>query len=147
VAVSQISSNNNAHQANDYQAGFGQLRNGFRHLLQFINDGNLAEAQRMYNDLSQTMPDVFEKLSSKLTHDYNSIGRALREENIPGAQQAVVQLKQDLQGIGSTGSIRRHDQTAASVLSPASTANNMIKSYHSGNIGAHYVGTIIDITI
>lgn len=146
MALSQITTNN-ARQGGDYQAGFGQLRNGFRHLLQFIDDGHLQEARQAYTNLSQTLPDVFGKLSSKLTDDYDAIGRALKEGDMDGAQKAVVQLKQDLQGIGRTENLSRQDASEGASRNPATTQNNIIGSYHPGNIDGRYLGTRIDIYV
>jgi hypothetical protein len=147
VSISRISANTNVYQSGNDQTSFGQLRNGFRRLLQSIKDGNLADAQQAYNNLTQTMPGVFQTLSSKLTDDYNAIGDALRVKDISGAQQAVVQLQQDLQGIGSAGNRYRNDQNLAGAPTPASTVNNIFRLYNTGHIDSQYIGTHIDIKI
>jgi hypothetical protein len=147
VTVSRIPSNTNAYQSNNDQASFGQLRNGFRHLLQSIKEGNLADAQQAYNNLTQTMPGVFQTLGLKLTDDYNAIGHALRERDVSGAQRAVVQLQQDLQSIGPAGNRYRNDQNVAGVQNPASIANNIFRLYNADNIDSQYIGTHIDIKI
>jgi hypothetical protein len=147
VSISRIAANTNVHQSSNDQTSFGQLRNGFRHLLQSIKDGNLTDAQQAYNNLTQTMPGVFQTLSSKLTDDYNAIGHALRAKDISGAQQAVVQLQQDLQSIGRTGNRYRNDQNAVGAENPASTANSIFRLYNPTNINSQYIGTHIDIII
>jgi len=147
MSLSRITATIDTYQANDYSAGFGQVRNGFRHLLQSINNGYLENAQLAYKNLSRTMPAVFDKVSLKLTHDYDSIGRSLGEGNIAGAQQAVVQLKQDLQDIGRTEHISPRHSNTAGIRTSSAAASNIIRSYYSGNIERGYIGTHIDIII
>jgi soluble cytochrome b562 len=148
VSLSRITSGINAYQGNDNQAGFGQLRKGFRHLLQSINDGHLENAQQAFNNLSQTLPVVFDKVSVKLIHDYDSIGSALDVGDISGAQKAVVQLKNDIQDIGRAENLSGRDPNMAGARNSAVAANTIIRSYYSGNIERdHYIGTHIDIIV
>ena len=147
MTVSRISSYTKVYQSSNDQTSFGQLRNGFRRLLQSIKNGNLTDAQQAYNNLSKTMPGVFQKLSLKLTHDYKAIGCALRERDISGAQQAVVQLQQDLQSIGRTGNHYRNDQNLTSVHNPPIIVSNIFRFYNNDSIDSHYIGAHIDIRI
>ena len=102
MTLSKISSTPNAYQPNNKQRNTGELRHDFRRLLQSIRDGNLAEAQKTYDLIAHTLPDVFQTLSKKLTHDYRAIGDALDKGDISLARLAVVKLQQDLQSIGRT---------------------------------------------
>lgn len=147
MSVSRITANTNVYQSGNDQTSFGQLRNGFRRLLQSIKDGNLADAQQAYNNLTQTMPGVFQTLSSKLTDDYSAIGHALQKRDLSGAQQAVVQLQQDLQSIGPAGNRYRNDQNLTGTQNPAATVNNIFRLYNTGRIDSQYIGTHIDIKI
>ena len=131
MPLSQITSGG-PHQTNDYQAGFGQLRVGFRHLLQHINEGRLGEAQQAYSDLSQRLPRVFQSVSSKLTRDYDEIGAALREGDLAKAQRAVVELRKDLQGMGHGEHAARTDQSGEAGPDPSAAAGNLMRTYHSG---------------
>lgn len=144
VSPSQISSYSRTQQADDCREGVGQLRSGFRHLLQFIHDGRLAEAQQTYRDLSRSMPGVFQKLSSKLTLDFDAIGRALQEGDIPGARRAVVQLKEDLQDIQPAGNFGRRDQGTA-LSGESSPASYGASGSRQGGGQERHIGTHIDI--
>lgn len=146
MTLSRITSDSNAYQGSDNHPGFGQLRNGFRHLLKSINDGYLENAQQAYKNLSQTMPVVFDKISLKLIDDYDAIGNALEAGDIYGARNAVVQLKHDIQEIGRPESPSRFTNTVGARNS-AEAANNIIRSYYSVNTEECCLGTHIDIMI
>jgi hypothetical protein len=136
-----------APQADDCREGVGQLRTGFRHLLQCIHDGRLADARQTYRDLSGSIPGVFEKLSSKLTLDYDAIGRALSEGDIPGARRAVVKLKQDLQDIQPAGTLGRRDPAVDPGRNAASVSLSTPGGYRSDDRSEHPIGTRIDIIV
>ncbi len=146
MSLSRITANSDAYQAHNSSPGFGQVRNGFRHLLRSINGGYLERAQLAYKDLSQTMPAVFDRFSMKLTQDYDAIGRALREGNLTGARQAVVQLREDLQVIAGTESISPQPSKIAGTMNPSAAAD-IIRSYYSAHIHGQSIGTHIDILI
>ncbi|SEM41723.1 hypothetical protein SAMN04489760_11473 [Syntrophus gentianae] len=147
MSLSRITANSNAYQVHDSSPGFGQVRNGFRHLLRSINGGYLERAQLAYKDLSQTMPAVFDRFSVKLTQDYDAIGRALGEGNLTGARQAVVQLKQDLQEIGRTENLSPLDPEMAAPRMSVTAMDSIVRSYYSESRGQSYLGTRIDILI
>jgi hypothetical protein len=136
-----------APQADDCREGVGQLRTGFRHLLQCIHDGKLADARQTYRDLSRSMPGVFQKLGSKLTLDYDAIGRALAEGNIPGARRAVVKLKQDMQDIQAAGNPGPLDRMADPGRNAAPASYGTLDGYRSGDRREHRIGTRIDIVV
>jgi len=146
VSVSKLSSHTQAYQADNHQTSAGQLRNGFRHLLQSIQDGNLSAAQRAYDIITQTFPDIFKTLSGKLTNDYKSIGTALAKNDISAARQAVVELQRDLQNIGRTGDLPLSNKNLGGARNQASTANNISGTYNeSGDLPV--VGGNIDIKV
>lgn len=146
MAVSRIPSQTNVYPSNNDQESFGQLRNGFRHLIQSIKNGNLDDAQHAFNNLTQTMPGVFQTLSLKLTDDYNAIGQALRARDISGAQRAVVQLQRDLQSVRPANH-DPNDQNVAGAQNPESLADSISKSYKHDNIDSQYIGTRINIKV
>lgn len=146
MPLSQITSGG-THQANDYQAGVGQLRVGFRHLLQHINEGRLGEAQQAYSDLSQRLPRVFQSVSSKLTRDYDEIGVALREGDLGKAQRAVVELRKDLQGMGRSETASRTDPNGEPGRNLSAATGNLMRTYHSGAVEGRTLGTLIDIYV
>lgn len=147
MSLSRITASSDAYQAHDSSANFGQVRNGFRRLLQSIHDGSLENAQIAYRNLSQTLPIAFDKVSLRLTHDYGAIGSALEVGDIAGAQRAVIQLKEDLLDIGRTGNLSRGDSSRAIPRYSAAATDSMIRSYYYGNSGEYGIGAHIDITV
>lgn len=147
VSLSRITASRDAYQAHDSSANFGQVRNGFRRLLQSIHDGSLENAQISFRNLSQTLPVAFDKVSLRLTHDYDAIGSALEVGDLAGAQRAVVQLKEDLLDIGSTGNLSRGDSIRTLPRNTAAATDGLIRSYYCGNSGESGIGTQIDITV
>ena len=146
MSIVKLSTPTTAYQANDQQAGAGQLRNGFRNLLQSIQDGNLQAAKSAYQGITQTFPDFFNTLSDKLTFDYKAIGNALSKSNMAEARQAVIRLQQDLQSIGRMNTLSRPDQKPDVTRVRASTAGIISGGYgENGDIAA--IGTNIDIII
>lgn len=146
MPVTRLSANINAYQANDRQTSAGQLRNGFRRLLQSIKDGNLAEAQRAYDAISRTLPDFYQTLRGQLIQDYKAIGHALEKGDIARAQQAVVKLSQDLQSIGSNENLPGRERNLAGAGDSMSRARNMFNFYAEHN-DAPALGTNIDIMV
>jgi soluble cytochrome b562 len=146
VSTVKISSHTNVYQVGDHQAGAGQLRNGFRHLLQTIQDGNLPAAQKAYDGITQSFPDFFKTLSDKLTNDYKAIGNALAKSDIAGARLAVVKLQQDLQSIGQSSTPQHPDQNLYGAQNQAEPFG-AISGRYSKNAELPTLGTKIDIKI
>lgn len=146
MAIAKLSSPTNVYHADDHQAGATQLRNGFRRLLQSIQDGNLPAAQKAYDEVTQTFPDFFKTLSDIVTNDYKAIGSALAKGDMTGARQAVVKLQRDLQGIGRPSALQRPDQNldgARNQAAPAGTISGGYSKYDT----LPAIGTNIDIKI
>ncbi len=147
MSLSRITAHSDAYPAHDSSANFGQVRNGFRRLLQSIHDGSLENAQIAYQNLSQTLPVAFDRVSLRLTGDYDAIGSALEVGDIAGAQQAVVQLKEDLLDLGRTGNLSRGDSSRTIPRYSAAETRSMIRSYYCGNSEEYGIGAHIDITV
>lgn len=145
MSLSRINAGIDAYQAKDYITGFGQVRNGFRHLQQSIHNGHLENARQAYRNLSQTMPVVLDKVSLTLTRDYDEIGRALGEGNIAGARQAVVQLGRDLQDIGRSESVSPRPSTITDNLHFMAAQNYLLRSYRTSDLEKRSVGVYIDL--
>lgn len=146
MSVSKIYSQTNVYQRSDNQSGAGQLRNGFRRLLQSIQDGNLPAAQQAYDTFTQTFPKAFQALSDTLTKDYKAIGQSLAKGDISGARQAVVKLQQDLQSIGRDGTPPQTSQNRDNARNTAVTAGTNTGVYNEqGELVT--VGANIDIKI
>ena len=130
MTVSKVSFNTNTDQTNNKQRNTGELRHDFKHLLQSIRDGNLAEAQKAYDLIAHTLPGVFQTLSRQLTHDYRAIGDALAKGDISLAKLAVVRLQQDLQSIGRTGYQPHFDINSDAAQNSRPGSDRLFDSYN-----------------
>jgi hypothetical protein len=147
VSVSRISAATNVYQTNNNQTSVGQLRSGFRWLIQSIKNGNLEDAEQAYNTLNETMPQVFESLSLQLKDDYKAIGNALLAQDISGAQKAVVQLQRDLQSIGPTNARQSDEVKTPATQDYAPATTGVSRRYHDEARDPRQIGTRIDIKV
>ncbi|WP_408998797.1 hypothetical protein ACJ77P_01110 [Syntrophus buswellii] len=145
MPLSLITFNTDAYQAKDTSSGFGQVRSGLHELVQSVHDGHLEKARLAYKNLSLTAPAVFDRVSLKLTGDYDAIGRALGESNITEAQKAVLQLGQDLHDIGRAESASSRYSNTPGHRIFSSSLQNMIRAYRPEGVQGFPVGIHIDI--
>jgi len=146
MPISRVNYNNNLSISNIRQTTSGQLTNNFRHLLQSIKDGNLAEAQNVYDVITRKFPEIYQKLKGQLTQDYNAIGLSLRRGDISGAQHGVVHLQQHLQNLGRTDSEIDGDRALNSTPNYALMGKNIIRSYDN-ELNSKTVGSKIDVIV